>query len=85
MHWKTMPYVHASSGISNRIPSGVDTSQLSFYLIMNLLLKTRLYYKLCISCDEADRTVCPQVGDEIRNGLLEARKSSKDKTVQKEV
>lgn len=30
-------------------------------------------------------TDCPQVGDEIRDGLLEARWSSSDKTVQKEV
>ena len=35
--------------------------------------------------DNADRTVHAQVGEEIRDGLLEARWSSKDKAVQIEV
>jgi len=39
----------------------------------------------CMFFDNADRTVPAQVGDVIRDGLLEARWSSKDKAVQMEV
>ena len=39
----------------------------------------------CMLLDNADRTVPAQVGDVIRDGLLEARWSSNDKAVQMEV
>lgn len=39
----------------------------------------------CMFSDNADRTVPAQVGDVIRDGLLEARWSSNDKAVQMEV
>jgi hypothetical protein len=39
----------------------------------------------CMFLDNADRTVPAQVGDVIRDGLLEARWSSHDKAVQMEV
>ena len=39
----------------------------------------------CMLLDNADRTVPAQVGDVIRDGLLEARWSSNDKVVQMEV
>jgi len=39
----------------------------------------------CMFFDNADRTLPAQVGDVIRDGLLEARWSSNDKAVQMEV
>jgi len=39
----------------------------------------------CMFFDNADRSLPAQVGDVIRDGLLEARWSSKDKSVQMEV